>query len=282
MENHTTIYSEHVMDIDGVQLKERKETITVTDDNKVNLGKTIIKHVRSIKGKAEIWKQEGTSTSMCCKDRDSQDSLDDLQYSSVEKEAPRSNRGGEGIGLLESDEEVTRTVTICQKMVLNDNGEEEEGVQTVETELSDMEVIKFLNMWNKLWHPKVSDEQVQKMIDSSLTDEGEQQQEDVELDVVKQGEYQKGVSRVSNSKSLAENTVLGKSSPAKEEKVKQFGVSGKLQKEERVSRTSSTKSLDRDAEDQSSREEPIKKEGMPVSPLSREAKMDSEERDRYV
>lgn len=282
MENHTTIYSEHVMDIDGVQLKERKETITVTDDNKVNLGKTIIKHVRSIKGKAEIWKQEGTSTSMCCKDRDSQDSLDDLQYSSVEKEAPRSNRGGEVIGLLESDEEVTRTVTICQKMVLNDNGEEEEGVQTVETELSDMEVIKFLNMWNKLWHPKVSDEQVQKMIDSSLTDEGEQQQEDVELDVVKQGEYQKGVSRVSNSKSLAENTVLGKSSPAKEEKVKQFGVSGKLQKEERVSRTSSTKSLDRDAEDQSSREEPIKKEGMPVSPLSREAKMDSEERDRYV
>ena len=41
MENHTTIYSEHEMEIDGVHLKERKETTTVTDINKVNLGKTV-------------------------------------------------------------------------------------------------------------------------------------------------------------------------------------------------------------------------------------------------
>ena len=60
MENHTTIYSEHEMEIDGVHLKERKETTTVTDINKVNLGKTVITHVRTIKGNGEIWQQENT------------------------------------------------------------------------------------------------------------------------------------------------------------------------------------------------------------------------------
>ena len=92
MENHTTIYSEHEMEIDGVQLKERKETTTVTDTNKVNLGKTVITHVRSIKGNGEIWKQENTSSSMCCKrDRDSQHSRDDLQDSLDKKESSGSN-----------------------------------------------------------------------------------------------------------------------------------------------------------------------------------------------
>ena len=193
IENHTTIYTEHEVEIDGVQLKERKETTTVTDDNEVNLGKTVIKHVRSIKGNAEIWKQEETRSLMCFKrDRDSQDSRDDLQDSPDEKEVSGSSQEhiyesvGEKQGkeLLESDEEVTQTVTIYQRMVLNDDGEEEEGEQTVETELSDQEVAKFLELWNRLWHPKISDEQVQEMIDDSI-DESGQQQEDSTLNDAK-------------------------------------------------------------------------------------------------
>ena len=124
IENHTTIYTEHEVEIDGVQLKERKETTTVTDDNEVNLGKTVIKHVRSIKGNAEIWKQEDTRSLMCFKrDRDSQDSRDDLQDSPDEKEVSGSSQEDiyesvgerEGKELLESDEEVTQTVTILSK-----------------------------------------------------------------------------------------------------------------------------------------------------------------------
>ena len=189
MENHTTIYTEHEVEIDGVQLKERKETMTVTDDNEVNLGKTVIKHVRSIKGNAEIWKQEDTRSLLCFKrDRDSQDSRDDLQDSPDENEVSGSSqediyesvREMEGKELLKLDEEVTQTVTIYQRMVLNDDGKEEEGEQTVETELSDQEVTKFLELWNRLWHPKISDEQVQEMIDDSI-DESEQQQEDSTL-----------------------------------------------------------------------------------------------------
>ena len=186
IENHTTIYTEHEVEIDGVQLKERKETTTVTDDNEVNLGKTVIKHVRSIKGNADIWKQENTGSLMCFKrDRDSQDSRDDLQDSPDEKEVSGSSqediyesvREREDKELLESIEEVTQTVTIYQSMVLNDDGKEEEGEKTVETELSDQEVAKFLELWNRLWHPKISDEQVQEMIDDSI-DESRQQQED--------------------------------------------------------------------------------------------------------
>ena len=93
IENHTTIYTEHEVEIDGVQLKERKETTTVTDDNEVNLGKTVIKHVRSIKGNAEIWKKEDTRSLMCFKrDRDSQDYNDDLQNSSDVKEVSGSSK----------------------------------------------------------------------------------------------------------------------------------------------------------------------------------------------
>ena len=193
IENHTTIYTEHEVEIDGVQLKERKETTTVTDDNEVNLGKTVIKHVRSIKGNAEIWKQKDTRSLMCFKrDRDSQNSRDDLQDSPDEKEVSGSSQEDiyesvgerEGKELLESDEEVTQTVTIYQRMVLNDDGEEEEGEQTVETELSDQEVAKFLELWNRLWHPKISDEQVQEMIDDSI-DESGQQQEDSTLNDAK-------------------------------------------------------------------------------------------------
>merc|ERR1712157_395436 len=149
-------------------------------------GKTVIKHVRSIKGNAEIWKQEETRSLMCFKrDRDSQDSRDDLQDSPDEKEVSGSSQKDiyesvgerEGKELLESDEEVTQTVAIYQRMVLNDDGEEEEGEQTVETELSDQEVAKFLELWNRLWHPKISDEQVQEMIDDSIDESGQQQED---------------------------------------------------------------------------------------------------------
>ena len=143
-ENHTTIYTEHEVEIDGVQLKERKETTTVTDDNEVNLGKTVIKHVRSIKGNAEMWKQEDTRSS----------SQEDIYKSVGEREDKE---------ILESDEEVTQTVTIYQRMVVNDDGEEEE--QTVETE---EEVAKFLDLWNRLWQPEISDEEVQELIDHCL------------------------------------------------------------------------------------------------------------------
>ena len=186
IENHTTIYTEHEVEIDGVQLKERKETTTVTDDNEVNLGKTVIKHVRSIKGNAEIWKKEDTGSLMCFKrDRDSQNSRDDLQDSPDEKEVSGSSQEDiyesigerEGEELLESDEEVTQTVTIYQRMVLNDDGEEEEGEQTVETELSNQEVAKFLELWNRLWHPKISDEKVTEMIDDSIDESGQQQED---------------------------------------------------------------------------------------------------------
>ena len=169
-----------------MQLKERKETTTVTDDNEVNLGKTVIKHVRSIKGNVEIWKQEETRSLMCFKrDRDSQDFRDDLQDSPDGKEVSGSSQEDiyESVGerdgkeLLESDEEVTQTVTVYQRMVLNDDGEEEEGEQTVMTELSDQEVAKFLELWNRLWHPKISDEQVQEMIDDSIDESGQQQED---------------------------------------------------------------------------------------------------------
>ena len=200
MENHTTIYSQHEMEINGVQLKERKESTTVTDDQKVNLGKTVIKHVRSIKGKADIWKQEdtGCSSMSCKKDINHQHSKHDLKDSTNQKEVPRSNieydyesvGEREDVELLGSDAEVTQTVTIYQRMVLTNDGEEEEGEQTVETELSGPEVTKFLEMWNKLWHPKVSDEQIQEMIDHSLPDESGQQQEDVKVNDVNQGETQ--------------------------------------------------------------------------------------------
>ena len=112
-------------------------------------------------------------------------SRDDLQDSPDEKKVSGSSQEDiyesvgerEGKELLESDEEVTQTVTIYQRMVLNDDGDEEEGEQTVETELSDQEVAKFLELWDRLWHPKISDEQVQEMIDDSIDESGQQQED---------------------------------------------------------------------------------------------------------
>ena len=60
---------------------------------------------------------------------------------------------------------------------LKDNGEEVEGDRSVETSLDDSEVTKFLEKWNNLWQPKVSDDQVQNMINNSLG-YGHKEQED--------------------------------------------------------------------------------------------------------
>jgi len=158
METHTITSSQHEIEVGRVKLTERKETTKVTDDNQVNLGKTVIKHIRTIKEPFGM-EQEETALSLgllCCqKERHSQDSTDDSKLSLEESEMP------------ESDSYVTQSVTIYQRMILNDNGEEVEGERTVETDLNDSEVIKFLEKWNKLWQPKVSDDQVQNLIYSS-------------------------------------------------------------------------------------------------------------------
>ena len=48
LEYHNTIWSEHEIEVDGVVLKEKKETTTVTNGNQANLGQTVVKHIRSI------------------------------------------------------------------------------------------------------------------------------------------------------------------------------------------------------------------------------------------
>ena len=73
MEHHTTLISQHDIEVDQVKLTERKETTKVTDENEVNMGKTVIKHIRSIKQKVGMGQEEDTSPSsmLCCqKDND--------------------------------------------------------------------------------------------------------------------------------------------------------------------------------------------------------------------
>ena len=175
MENHTTITSQHEIEVDRVKLTERKETTKVTDNDQVNLGKTVVKHIRSIKEPMGMGKDEETSPSsmLCCqKERHSQESTHDSQYSLEKGEIESSeSRGGpltdhvsETSSFLEPVGYVTQTITIYQRMILKDNGEEVEGDRSVETNLDDSEVTKFLEKWNNLWQPKVSDDQVQNMI----------------------------------------------------------------------------------------------------------------------
>ena len=195
MENHTTTSSQHDIEVGQIKLTERKETTTVTDDNQVNLGKTVIKHIRTIEEPIGM-EQEETAPALgllCCqKERHSQDSTYDSQLSLEGSEMPSSanqERAMEMVKpcslvsetsseLLEPVFHVTQSITIYQRMILNDNGEEVEGERTVETDLNDSEVVKFLEKWNKLWHPKVSDDQVQNMIDSSLVNEDEKQEDE--------------------------------------------------------------------------------------------------------
>ena len=158
MEHHTTIISQHDIEVDQVKLTERKETTKVIDDNEVNMGKTVIKHIRSIKEPVGMGKEEDTNPSTmlcsgCCVH--GRASIESVSETSM---------------FLEPVEYVTQTITIYQKMTLMDNGEEVEGERSVETDMDDSEVIIFLEKWNSLWHPKVSDDQVQDMINTSLVD----------------------------------------------------------------------------------------------------------------
>ena len=176
MENHTTITSQHEIEVDRVKLTERKETTKVTDNDQVNLGKTVVKHIRSIKEPMGMGKDEETSPSsmLCCqKERHSQESTHDSQHSLEKGEIAESSesRGGPltdhvsgTSSFLEPVGYVTHSITIYQRMILKDNGEEVEGDRSVETDLDDSEVTKFLEKWNNLWQPKVSDDQVQNMI----------------------------------------------------------------------------------------------------------------------
>ena len=175
MENHTTITSQHEIEVDRVKLTERKETTKVTDNDQVNLGKTVVKHIRSIKEPMGMGKEEETSPSsmLCCqKERHSQESTHDSQYSlekggiesSESRGGPLTDHVSETSSFLEPVGYVTQTITIYQRMILKDNGEEVEGDRSVETNLDDSEVTKFLEKWNNLWQPKVSDDQVQNMI----------------------------------------------------------------------------------------------------------------------
>ena len=195
MENHTTTSSQHDIEVGQVKLTERKETTTVTDDNQVNLGKTVIKHIRTIEEPIGMEQEENAPALglLCCqKERHSQESTDDSQLS-LEGSKLQSSANQErtmelvkpcilvsetSSELLEPVVHVTQSITIYQRMILNDNGEEVEGERTVETDLNDSEVVKFLEKWNKLWHPKVSDDQVQNMIDSSLVHEDEKQEDE--------------------------------------------------------------------------------------------------------
>ena len=43
LEYHNTIWSEHEMEVDGVVLKEKKETTTIRDENQNNLGQSDVK-----------------------------------------------------------------------------------------------------------------------------------------------------------------------------------------------------------------------------------------------
>ena len=84
MENHTTTSIQHVIKVGRVKLTERKETTKVTDSNQVNLGKTVIKHIRTIEEPIGM-EQEETAPPLgllCCqKERHSQDSTEDSQLS---------------------------------------------------------------------------------------------------------------------------------------------------------------------------------------------------------
>ena len=77
MENHTTTSSQHDIEVGQVKLTERKETTTVTDDKQVNLGKTIIKHIRTIEEPIGMQQEETTPALglLCCqKERHSEPS----------------------------------------------------------------------------------------------------------------------------------------------------------------------------------------------------------------
>ena len=124
METHTTTSSQHDIEVGRVKLTERKETTKVTDDNQVNIGKTVIKHIRTIKEPIRMEQEED----------DSQDFLDDSQRSLEGSEMPVSSVANQeramalekpsspvsevASELLEPDSYVIQSVTIYQRMIL--------------------------------------------------------------------------------------------------------------------------------------------------------------------
>ena len=102
LEYHNTIFSEHEMEVDGVVLKEKKETTTIRE----------VKHIRTI---------------------------------------------GD------------QTLTIHQQMILNESGEEVEGERHIDTDMDESEIPSFLQKWDELWNPKLSDQNVEKIIQNPDT-----------------------------------------------------------------------------------------------------------------
>ena len=102
LEFHNTIWSEHEMEVDGVVLKEKKETTTIRE----------VKHIRTI---------------------------------------------GD------------QTLTIHQQMILNESGEEVEGERHIDTDMDESEIPSFLQRWDELWNPKLSDKKVEKIIQNPDT-----------------------------------------------------------------------------------------------------------------
>ena len=112
LEFHNTIWSEHEMEVDGVVLKEKKETTTIRDENQNKLGQTEVKHIRTIGN---------------------------------------------------------QTLTIHQQMILNESGEEVEGERHIDTDMDESEITSFLQRWDELWNPKLSDKKVEKIIQNPDT-----------------------------------------------------------------------------------------------------------------
>ena len=100
------------MEVDGVVLKEKKETTTIRDENQNNLGQTEVKHIRTIGN---------------------------------------------------------QTLTIHQQMILNESGEEVEGERHIDTDMDESEIPSFLQRWDELWNPKLSDKKVEKIIQNPDT-----------------------------------------------------------------------------------------------------------------
>ena len=166
MENHTTTSIQHVIKVGRVKLTERKETTKVTDSNQVNLGKTVIKHICTIEEPIERVQEDANPCPMlCCQKERSSQNLESVSEASEH---------------LEPVGYATQSITIYQRIILDDNGKEVEGERTVDTDLDDREVLEFLEKWSKLWRPKVSNDHVRNLIDSSRVD-GDEEQDDESL-----------------------------------------------------------------------------------------------------
>ena len=62
-----------------------------------------------------------------------------------------------------------QTLTIHQQMILNESGEEVEGERHIDTDMDESEIPSFLQKWDELWNPKLSDQNVEKIIQNPDT-----------------------------------------------------------------------------------------------------------------